>query len=153
MKKLLLCAAFIAASFTGIAQVGIGTVTPDASAILDLESGTKGFLPPRMTLAQINAIATPAEGLIVYCLDGTTKGVLVNNGFEFISIVNGESIREADVAAIVASATNPAADGTPNLADLVALGIANLTAAQTIYEKAIACCTRTNNTCRITSYY
>jgi hypothetical protein len=137
MKKIFLCAAFIAASFTGIAQVGVGTTAPDASAALEIESTTKGFLPPRMTLVQINAIATPAEGLMIYCLDGTTKGLLVNNGLEFISIINGESLDKVAVAAIVAAATNPPADGTPSLADLAALGLANLTAAQTWYEKAI----------------
>jgi hypothetical protein len=45
--------------------VGIGTPTPDASAILDLE-GTKGFLPPKMTQVQRNLIASPAEGLTIY---------------------------------------------------------------------------------------
>ena len=92
MKKLLLSAAFIAASFTSIAQVGIGATTPDASAVLELESTTKGFLPPRMTLVQIDAIATPVEGLMVYCLDCTTKGVFVNNGTKFINITNGMGV-------------------------------------------------------------
>jgi hypothetical protein len=92
MKKLLVCAAFIAASFTSIAQVGIGTTTTDASAALEIESTTKGFLPPRMTLAQINAIATPVEGLMVYCLDCTTKGLFVNNGTKFINITNGMGV-------------------------------------------------------------
>jgi hypothetical protein len=92
MKKLLVCAAFIAASFTSIAQVGIGTTTPDASAALEIESTTKGFLLPRMTLAQINAIATPVEGLMVYCLDCTTKGLFVNNGTKFINITNGMGV-------------------------------------------------------------
>jgi hypothetical protein len=92
MKKLLLNAAFIAASFTSIAQVGIGTTTTDASAALEIESTTKGFLPPRMTLAQINAIATPVEGLMVYCLDCTTKGLFVNNGTKFINITNGMGV-------------------------------------------------------------
>jgi hypothetical protein len=138
MKKILLSAALIAASFISSAQVGIGTTTPHASAALEIESTTKGFLLPRMTSAQINAIATAAEGLMVYCLDCTTKGVFVNNGLEFISIINGESLDKVAVAAIVAAATNPAADGTPSLADLFALGLANLTAAQTAYEEAIA---------------
>jgi hypothetical protein len=40
--------------------------TINASAILEATSTTKGFLPPRMTTAQINAISTPAEGLIAY---------------------------------------------------------------------------------------
>jgi hypothetical protein len=97
MKKLVLSVAFIAASFISIAQVGIGTTTPDASAALEIESTTKGFLPPRMTLVQINAIATPAEGLMIYCLDCTTKGVFVNNGTKFINITNGMGINTAVV--------------------------------------------------------
>jgi hypothetical protein len=38
----------------------------NASAILDVTSTTKGFLPPRMTTTQRNAIASPAAGLVVY---------------------------------------------------------------------------------------
>jgi hypothetical protein len=38
----------------------------NASAILQADSTTKGFLPPRMTTAQKNAIASPAAGLVVY---------------------------------------------------------------------------------------
>ena len=56
MKKVLLSAAFIAASFTSIAQVGVGTTTPDASAALDITSTTGGLLPPRMTTTQRDAI-------------------------------------------------------------------------------------------------
>jgi uncharacterized protein (TIGR02145 family) len=97
MKNILLYAAFIAASFTGIAQVGIGTTTPHASAALEIESTTKGLLPPRMTLVQINAIATPVEGLMVYCLDCTTKGLFVNNGTKFINITSGMGINTAVV--------------------------------------------------------
>lgn len=44
----------------------INSSTPDASAILQADSTTQGFLPPRMTDAQIRAIATPAEGLVAY---------------------------------------------------------------------------------------
>ena len=39
---------------------------PVASAALEVISTTKGFLPPRMTTTQVNAIATPAEGLVVF---------------------------------------------------------------------------------------
>jgi hypothetical protein len=69
MKFFLLSMLLIAASFTGIAQVGIGTTTPSASAALEIESTTKGFLPPRMTAEQRDAIATPAQGLIIFCTD------------------------------------------------------------------------------------
>ena len=44
-----------------------GNKTP--SAVLELESTTKGFLLPRMTAAQMNAISSPANGLAVYNLD------------------------------------------------------------------------------------
>ena len=37
-----------------------------ASAVLELDSTTKGFLPPRMTDAERDAIATPAAGLMIY---------------------------------------------------------------------------------------
>jgi hypothetical protein len=49
----------------------LGTITPNVSARLQVDSTTQGFLPPRMTAAQRAAIATPAEGLIVVQTDGT----------------------------------------------------------------------------------
>lgn len=53
----------------GMAQVGIGTSSPEASAKLDITSSNKGFLPPRVTLtgtADNTTIASPATGLMVY---------------------------------------------------------------------------------------
>jgi hypothetical protein len=47
-------------------QIGIGTETPNASSLLDITSTTQGFLPPRMTTTQKNAIGTPAQGLMVF---------------------------------------------------------------------------------------
>jgi hypothetical protein len=47
-------------------QVLVGSSTPAASTILQADSTTQGFLPPRMTTAQKNAIASPPAGLIVY---------------------------------------------------------------------------------------
>jgi hypothetical protein len=77
MKKLLLKTAFglmLSGPFipTVNAQVGVGTLTPDASAQLDVTSATKGVLVSRMTSAQRIAIASPADGLLVY--DTDTKG-------------------------------------------------------------------------------
>jgi uncharacterized protein (TIGR02145 family) len=50
------------------------------SAALEVESTTKGFLPPRMTKAQMKAIVNPAEGLIVYCTDCIPKCMHFYNG-------------------------------------------------------------------------
>ena len=44
-------------------QLSLGTTTPNASALLELDSTSKGFLAPRMTGSQRDAIATPAAGL------------------------------------------------------------------------------------------
>ncbi|MGY0391593.1 hypothetical protein ACW5R3_03390 [Bizionia sp. KMM 8389] len=48
------------------AQVGIGTLEPTESAMLDVQSTTKGMLTPRMTSTQRLAIANPVDGLTVY---------------------------------------------------------------------------------------
>lgn len=50
----------------------------NASAIVDIQSTTKGFLPPRMTTTQKNAISSPAKGLIVF--DDTLAKICFFNG-------------------------------------------------------------------------
>jgi hypothetical protein len=45
---------------------------PNSSAILDIKSAKKGFLIPRMTQAERNAIALPANGLMVFQTDGVS---------------------------------------------------------------------------------
>ena len=67
MYRVLTISVLLFFALTGMAQnVGFGTTTPAASAQLDVTSSTKGFLPPRMTTAQRNAIASPAAGLTIY---------------------------------------------------------------------------------------
>jgi hypothetical protein len=56
----------------------INTTSVAASAILQADSTTKGFLPPRMTTAQKNAIASPASGLVVF--DTDLKQICTYNG-------------------------------------------------------------------------
>lgn len=52
-----------------VMQYSASAITQVASSMLTLNSTTKGFLPPRMTTAQKNAIGTPAAGLVVYDTD------------------------------------------------------------------------------------
>jgi hypothetical protein len=47
-------------------NIAAGTTSPNASAIVDLTSTTRGFLPPRMTTTQRDAISSPAAGLVIY---------------------------------------------------------------------------------------
>jgi len=62
---------------------GGGSITHIASAILQADSTTKGFLPPRMTTTQKNAIGTPAAGLQVY--DTTLNQMSYYNGTTWVN--------------------------------------------------------------------
>lgn len=60
---------FLLSYSTVFSQVGIGTVTPNSSARLEVSATDKGFLPPRVALtgtADASTISTPATGLLVY---------------------------------------------------------------------------------------
>ena len=69
-------------------NVGVGTTTPDFSASLDVSSTTAGFLPPRMTTAQMHAIGSPAEGLMVY--NTSTKSIYFYNGSAWQKVYNND---------------------------------------------------------------
>lgn len=65
--KVILAAIFVFIFSSLYSQnVGINTNTPDASALLELQSNELGFLPPRLTQIQRDAINNPATGLIIY---------------------------------------------------------------------------------------
>lgn len=76
----------VAMSIQSDMRIGIGTQTPHSSAHLEVASTTRGFLPPRMTTAQRDAIGTPAEGLIIY--NTTAHEPQFWNGMEWVG-VNG----------------------------------------------------------------
>lgn len=66
--------------FTQTQQVGIGNGSNslDGTAKLQIDSTTQGFLPPRMTGTQRDAIESPASGLIIY--NTTTNKAQCYNG-------------------------------------------------------------------------
>lgn len=69
----------LCAIFDDGGSFGVGGMTSiNASARMQIDSTTKGFLPPRMTTTQKNAITTPAAGLVVY--DTTTNKLCCYNG-------------------------------------------------------------------------
>ncbi len=78
MKKTLLNTLALATLFfasAANAQVGVGVPAGDIhpSAELEVKSTTKGFLPPRLTYAERNSIATPATGLLIYQTDAVAN--------------------------------------------------------------------------------
>ena len=85
------------------AQVGIGTKTPDSSAILDVTSKSQGFLLPRMAAVQRDAISKPATGLMIFCADCGTRGEWQGfDGTNWVNIVGAsvDSLKTSDDAVI-----------------------------------------------------
>jgi hypothetical protein len=94
MKKAYIIFLFL--GFVGLAQTGIGTTTPDASAKLDVYSNNKGFLPPRVTLTSVTdavTIPSPATGLLVYNVGsaGLQAGYYYWNGSSWSTIATAAS--------------------------------------------------------------
>ena len=70
MKKLILIQIMVILSMHVFSQsVGVGTTSPNASSVMDIQSTSKGLLIPRLTTAQRDAIVTPASGLMILNLD------------------------------------------------------------------------------------
>lgn len=59
-------------TYNTLGNVGIGTSSPSASALLDISSTSKGILIPRMTSSQRNAISSPTTGLLIFQTDAPT---------------------------------------------------------------------------------
>lgn len=75
-------------SFTGAVTVGGASST--ASAAVEVSSTSQGFLPPRMTAAQRDAISSPAAGLVLWCSNCGDNGELnVYNGTSWTNMVCG----------------------------------------------------------------
>jgi hypothetical protein len=71
--------------FPSTGAVGIGTTSPNSSALLEVKSTTKGVLIPRMTKAQRNAIASPAKGLLIFQTDNEAGFYYYNSGWHALS--------------------------------------------------------------------
>lgn len=124
-KALLACLLFIMMVTTNVfGQIGIGTVTPNASSVLDVSSTTKGMLTPRMTTVQRTAITTPADGLIVYDTDlksfyyyNTTTATWIKINSEADGRLKFKRIKSTDVLATVLAAELSAGGGAKYLLD------------------------------------
>lgn len=62
-----------------VGQLGVNTTAPDSSAIVDIRSREMGFLPPRMSLVERDAINNPAAGLIVFNETDSTLDIFNGN--------------------------------------------------------------------------
>ncbi len=103
------CLLLLANTITN-AQVGVGTTSPNASARfqVDADSSTnaKGFLPPRVTYAQRNAITSPAIGLMVFCTNCGTGEPQFYNGTGWKNMIGGTGLGQSPAVASTIAATN-----------------------------------------------
>ena len=115
---------FIIITTNVFAQVGIGTITPHASSVLDVSSTTQGMLTPRMTTVQRTEIGSPADGLIVYDTD-LKSFYHYNSTLTSWNKMNSEAngrlkfkiIKSTDVLATVLATELAAGDGSKYLLD------------------------------------
>lgn len=79
MRKLLAFFLLLGMSASAQVAINIDNSAPDPSAMLDIKSTNRGFLAPRMSEAQRNAIVTPAAGLVVFQTN-SSPGLYINSG-------------------------------------------------------------------------
>jgi len=100
------------------AQIGIGTTAPNPSSVLDVVSTSQGMLTPRMTTLQRSAIASPADGLLVYDTDLKTFYHFSSGAAAWIPFggalprLNFKRIRSTDNLATVLAAELSAGGGS-----------------------------------------
>jgi hypothetical protein len=82
----LIASLFTTTCFSQSVSMNNTGAAPDSTAILDISSTTKGLLVPRMTGGQRTAIASPANGLLVYQTDGD-PGFYYYNGTSWFLLV------------------------------------------------------------------
>jgi len=76
--------------------IGINASTVNAVALLQLDSTTKGFLPPRMTTAQREAISTPPDGMVVYDTDIDALHVVADGSWVALGAGTASAVMDVD---------------------------------------------------------
>jgi trimeric autotransporter adhesin len=105
-------------------NVGLGTITPNTSSLLDVSSTTKGVLFPRMTTAQRNVIASPAQGLLIFQTDGTKGFYYYDAGWKAVTATPVTSAANTALSNL-ATTTAVNADLLPGTTNTRSLGSSN----------------------------
>jgi hypothetical protein len=90
---------------TPTGQIGIGTTSPDPSAILDIVSSSTGILIPRLSTTQRNQISSPAQGLLIF--NTSTNSFDYYDGTSWQTIITATSTVPFN---LIASGTNISAN-------------------------------------------
>ena len=108
MKKLIILLAIFTTFATTAQSVGINAdgSSANTTAMLDVSSTTKGFLPPRMTYAQREAITTPAIGLMIYCTNCGSGQAQVYDGSAWVNMIGGTALTQPPTVGSTTAASN-----------------------------------------------
>lgn len=89
-RSILLILIFLSTIYNLNAQhISIGDSANYEDALLSINSTSKGFLPPRLSLVQRDAIAKPATGLTIWCTDH--KELQIYNGFMWTNVTGSSA--------------------------------------------------------------
>ena len=126
-NKITLILLFMICSLASMAQMGIGTNTPNSNAALELSNPRRGMFFPRMTTLQRNAIVSPAKGLTIFnttldCIQ-TNIGTSAAVNWKCFAGISASSNGTAIVSAYTCYST---------WAGLIAVGVAVTGVTQTI---------------------
>jgi hypothetical protein len=112
-KILLIVIILVKANVLG--QVGIGTIAPDGSAVLEISSNSKGLLIPRVSLtgtADVSTISNPKISLLIY---NTTNDNNIKKGYYYWNGSNWQNLVDVP-AKIIREGTNPTITNPVNAA-------------------------------------
>ena len=106
MKRvyLMLAVSLMFSNFLLAQSVGIGTNSPNPSALLELSSANQGFLPPRLTTSQRDLIQNPATGLTLY--NTTVNAMQYYNGSAWVSIDSAVNNSTGNIGLVYGMETN-----------------------------------------------
>lgn len=79
----------------GAVGIETGTASNNAAAQLQGDSTTKGWLPPRMTTTQRDAISSPPDGLFIYNSTDDYLGLRANSEWEDIALQGHKQVAES----------------------------------------------------------
>ncbi|MCX8483464.1 MAG: hypothetical protein ORN50_07770, partial [Crocinitomicaceae bacterium] len=105
-------------------KIGNNSFIINSKAVLELESVTKGFLPPRLSVTQQTALGTTLpQGLLIYVIDGAHEGIQLWDGTKWIYYIDTAAL------ALKANISSPTFTGTVGgiTATMVGLGNVNNT--------------------------
>lgn len=104
-----------------VQKIGSNSFTINPKAVLELESTTKGFLPPRMTAANQTTMGTSLpEGLVVFITDGSLVGLQIWKGSKWTTLADNEAL------ALKAPLASPTFTGTVSGITATMVGLGNV---------------------------